>query len=102
MIGRALSEVKDDMVVLRTLLDQAVTHTEFRRSSDGHLERFEITLDHIARVEKEVCNLQEDWNRWAEANYRGERSSPESFEVIPPVAPHSSGAADWSVPATAS
>ena len=61
-----------------------------------------IALDQIVSVEKEVYNLQKDWNRWEEANHRGERSSPEIFEVIQPVAPHPSRAAEWGSPATAS
>ena len=60
MIGRELSGIKDGIVALRTLFEgQAVTHTEFRRSREEHLERLEATLDNVIRVEKELYNLQE-------------------------------------------
>ena len=102
MIGRELSEVKNDLAALRKMFDQTVTHAEFRRSDEDYMEHLNIALDQIVRIEKTVYNLQEDWNRWEEANHRGKRSSPESCEVIQPVAPHTSGADEWGMPAVCS
>ena len=49
--------------------------------------RLNVTVDSVTRVQQEIYDLQEEWNRWAEANNRHEQNSPDSFEVLKPVAP---------------